>query len=104
MLILLSHNNFLTISAYTPTLLTPEEMKTEFYSQLSGTQRNILNNDKILLPGDFSACTGDDYTAWNGVAVKCGHRSLNTNGELLLTFCTEFDLAVTNTFFNRSEK
>lgn len=78
----LSHNNFLAIiSTYMPTLLAPDKTKSQLYSQQSDTVRNIPNNDKIQLLGDFSACTRDNYTTWNRVMGKWGG-SLNINGKL----------------------
>ena len=42
------------ISAYAPTLTTPE-VKDEFYSSLNVVIKNISNNEQVVLLGDFNA-------------------------------------------------
>ena len=84
----LSKDNFATIiSVYAPTMKNPEENKEAFYNQLASVLSGIPRTDKLLLIGDFNARIGRD-------SGKC-----NSNGELLLTLCSEFALIVTNTMF-----
>ncbi|XP_033106174.1 craniofacial development protein 2-like [Anneissia japonica] len=72
----------------------------QFYQQLDSTLRTISPSDKIMLMGDFNARVGQDYITWPKVLEKYGCGKLNSNGEFLLTLCTEHQLAITNTFFN----
>ena len=73
--------NATIVSTYAPTMTNPEENKDTFYSQLKGTLRNIPSPSSL---GKYRI-------------GKC-----NSNGELLLALCTEFDLIVTNTMFKQT--
>ena len=84
------------VSAYIPTMANPEENKKPFYSQLKGTLINIPSTDKLLLIGDFNARIGRENDKWPSALLgKYGIGKCNSNGELLLSLCTEFDLIVT---------
>ena len=93
--------NATIVSAYAPTMTNHEENKETFYSQLKGTLRNIPSTDKLLLIGDFNTRIGRENDKWPSVLDKYGIEKCNSNGELLLALCTEFDLIVTNTCSNR---
>ena len=93
---LTKYRNATIVSAYSPTMTNPKET---FYSQLKGTLRNIPSTDKLLLIGDFNARIGRENDKWPSVLGKYGIGKCNSNGELLLALCTEFDLIVTNTMF-----
>ncbi|XP_072171512.1 uncharacterized protein [Diadema setosum] len=81
-----------------------DDIKEQFYSLLAETIRAIEKSDKILVLGDFNARVGSDRAASGNALDKFGRRKMNRNGELLLSLCTEFDLAVTNTYFNNPDK
>ena len=94
--------NATIVSAYAPTIANPEENKEIFYSQLKGTLRNIPSADKLLLIGDFIVRIGRE----NDMEEKMGKYGIwqcNSNGELLLALCTEFDLIGTNTMFKQKD-
>ena len=95
--------NATIVSAYAPTMTNPEENKETFYSQLKGTLRNIPSTDKLLLIGDFNARIGRENDKWPSALGKYGIGKCNSNGELLLALCTEFDLIVTNTMFKQKD-
>ena len=95
--------NATIVSAYAPTMTNPEENKETFYSQLKGTLRNIPSTDKLLLIGDFNARIGRENDKWPSALGKYGIGKCNSNGELLLALCTEFDLTVTNTMFKQKD-
>ena len=84
-------------------MTNPEENKETFYSQLKGTLRNIPSIDKLLLIGDFNARIGRENDKWPSAMGKHGIGNRNSNGELLLALCTEFDLIVTNTVFKQKD-
>ena len=90
-------------NAYAPTMTNPEENNETFYSQLKGTLRNIPSTDKLLLIGDFNARIGRENDKWPSTLGKYGIEKYNSNGELLLALCTEFDLIVTNTMFKQKD-
>ena len=72
-----------------------DEVKADFYQSLHTT----ISADKIILLGDFNARVGRDYSIWPGVIGKHGVGNENSNGTLLLSLCTEFELCITNTLF-----
>ena len=82
-------------------MTNPEENKETLYSQLKGTPRNIPSTDKLLLIGDFNARIGRENDKCPSALGKYGIGKCNSNGELLLALCTEFDLIVTNTMFKQ---
>ena len=92
------------ISAYAPTMSYPDDAKESFYEELANATRAVPRNDKLILLGDFNARVGRDYAAWPGVLGRHGIGKDNANGTLLLTFCTEHQLAITNTVFQQADK
>ena len=96
----LSKDNFATIiSVYAPTMTNPNESKEAFYNQLASVLSGIPRADKLLLISDFNARIGRENDKWPLVMGKHGIGKCNSNGEVLLTLCSEFELIVTNTMF-----
>ena len=69
-------------------------------SVLSGIPRT----DKQLLIGDFNARIGRENDKWSLVMGKHGIGKCNSNGELLLALCPEFELIATNTMFKQKDE
>lgn len=92
------------ISAYAPTLMASDEDKGKFYGDLRYIIEHVQPTDKILLLGDFNARVGVDHVAWSNVLGPHGIGNCNSNGLDLLTFCTQFELAITNTYFRLPAK
>ena len=86
------------VSVYAPTLQVSQEQKELFYGQLRDALRQVPQEDKLFVLGDFNARVGGDHDAWDKVLGQFGRGNCNTNGELLLSLCTELGLAVTNSF------
>jgi exonuclease III len=87
------------ISAYAPTMTNPDDIKEKFFEDLYTTVTSIPKTEKILLLGDFNARVGTDYTTWGPIISRNGVGKCNSNGELLLQFCSEHQLLITNTVF-----
>ncbi|KAK2156801.1 hypothetical protein NP493_1939g00013 [Ridgeia piscesae] len=101
----LSKDNFATsISVYAPTMTNPDENKEAVYNQLASVLSGIPRIDKLLLLGDFNARIGRDNDKWPLVMGKHGIGKCNSNGELLLALCSEFELIVTNTMFKQKNE
>lgn len=60
--------------------------------------------DKLILLGDFNAGVGKDHEAWPQTLGNIGTGKMNSNGEMLSTKCSEYQLAITNMFLNFSDK
>ena len=101
----LSKNKFATIiSTYAPTMTYPEPEKEEYYRSLSDVVGRVSTADKLVILGDFNARVGSDHELYGPALGKFGKGSCNSNGELLLNFCTQFGLVVTNTYFNQPDR
>ena len=59
---------------------------------------------KLILLGDFSARVGTDCNNRKGTRGPHGTGKLNSNGIMLLSFCAENDLTITNTLFHQANK
>lgn len=101
---LVKKGNATLINVYAPTMTNPDETKETFYNQLRRTLRDIPRTDKLILMGDFNARVGRDYEKWPTVMGRHGIGNCNTNGELLLALCSEFELLLTNTVFKQREE
>ena len=98
----LSKDNFATISSvYALTMTHPNENKEAFFNQLASVLSGIPRTDKLLLIGDVTARIGRDNDKWPLVMGKHGIWKCNSNGELLLALCSEFELIVTYTVFKQ---
>ena len=52
-----------------------------------------------ILLGDFNARVGRNHDIWHGVNGHHGVGNMNSSALRLLSLCSEFGLAITNTFF-----
>ena len=98
-----SNDTYVTlISVYAPTMTNPDDIKESFYSDLRKILKGIPSHDHIILLGDFNARVGNANLIWPGVLGKHGIGSSNSNGLMLLSICSEFDLTITNTIFQQA--
>ena len=87
------------ISAYAPTMTNPDDVKGKFYDELNSLVAAVPKSEKLIILGDFNARVGVDHQAWKNVLGRNGIGGCNSNGLLLLQFCAEHELLVTNTVF-----
>ena len=96
----LANSRFATfVSVYSPTLDSSDDVKDRFYETLYSTLRRILQDDRIILLGDFNARVGRNHDIWHGVIGHHGVGNMNSSSLRLLSLCSELGLAITNTFF-----
>ena len=88
---------------YAPTLQAETGVKEAFYRDLHNLQ-NVDSKDELLILGDFNARVGRDFELRRGVLGRHGTGNCNDNGRLLLEFCSEHQLVVTNTLFQEKDK
>ena len=89
------------ISAYAPTMNHPLDEKEKFYEDLRRILKKVSPHDSILLMGDFNARVGNNHQAWPDVLGKHLLGTSNSNGLLLLSICSEFNLTITNSIFQQ---
>ena len=92
------------ISAYAPTLTSSDGAKDAFYEELKALVKDVSPSDKFTLLGDFNARVGTDCNDWKGVLGPHGTGKLNSDGLMMLSFCAENDLTITNTLFRQADK
>ena len=92
------------LCAYAPTLPASDAFKEEFYEKLTNVIDSVPRRDKLFFLGDFSARVGRDYTSWCKVIGPHGVGREHFNGTLLLNTCTQYNLVITNTIFQQSNK
>ena len=78
-----------------------EQDKEAFYDELCRVVNTVPTSDKLLILSDFNARVGSDYKTYESVVGKFGKGGVNSNGALLLSFCAQRDLCITNTYFNQ---
>lgn len=101
----LSNDNYLNvISVYAPTLDKDDDVKNKFYEEVTQVLSQVRPRDQVLLLGDFNARVGQDCEAWPKVLGRHGVGNMNSNGQLLLSLCSQFELAITNTMFRLPSK
>ena len=101
----LSKTRYLTvISAYAPTLTSPDEAKEQFYEHFDQVIRSTPQSDKLVVLGDFNARVGKEHSSWEGILGRHGVGKVNDNGLLLLSKCAEHSLCITNTLFRLANK
>ncbi|XDV44251.1 hypothetical protein PO909_012565 [Leuciscus waleckii] len=101
----IDNNMHLTIvNVYAPTMTYPDEEKEAFYQELTTIVSRVPPQHKLLVVGDFNARVGSDCETYAGIIGKFGKGKKNTNGDLLLHFCAQQELCLTNTFFSQPDK
>jgi len=100
----LINGRFVTlVSVYAPTMDAAEDEKLDFYLSLREIVRRIPLADKVIILGDFNARVGRDFETWT-VMGKHGVGKCNSNGLMLLQFCSEMGFYVGNTMFQQKNK
>ena len=97
------------ISAYAPTNTYEIEHKMLFYDQLNKLTANIPKYYKLFVCGDYNARVGrtklhDSEDQWHGTLGNYGIGKVNENGILLLEYCTQNDLRISNMFFKHKHR
>ncbi|XP_068675615.1 craniofacial development protein 2-like [Montipora foliosa] len=92
------------VSVYSPTLQADLAVKEAFYGDLHTVITRIDPKDKLIVLGDFNARVGRDSQLWKGVLGKHGLSNCNDNGRLLLQFCSQHQLTITNTLFQQQDR
>ena len=91
-------DNLTLISVYAPTMQRPQEEKEQFYEML-GSCVSAAEMHSVIILGDFNVRVGLDWKSWPNVIGKHGVGEMNSNGLILLEFCTRFQLSIMGTRF-----
>uniref|UniRef100_A0A914XMQ5 Endonuclease/exonuclease/phosphatase domain-containing protein n=1 Tax=Plectus sambesii TaxID=2011161 RepID=A0A914XMQ5_9BILA len=86
-------------SIYTPTEVSPDSTKDDFYSDLQEAIDSVPAKDLLLLAGDFNAHVGTNRSGWEEILGNFSHGTANDNGLRLLSFASANNLVVGNSLF-----
>ena len=89
---------------YAPTLQAETGVKEAFYRDLHDLVQQIDSKDKLLILGDFNARLGRDFELLKGVLGRHGIGNCSDIGRLLLEFCSEHQLVITNNLFQQKDR
>nr|VZI32826.1 unnamed protein product [Spirometra erinaceieuropaei] len=92
------------ISAYVPSMTSPDAVGDKFYEDLHAFLATVLKADKLIVLGDLNARVGTDHATWRRVLGPHGLRGSNDTGLLLLRTCAEHRLILANTYFCLPER
>ena len=79
-------------------------MKEAFYRDLHNLLQQVDSKTKLLILGDFNARVGRDFELLKGVVGRHGIDNCDDNGRLLLEFCSEHQLVITNTLLQQKDR
>ena len=98
-------SKFVTVLiVHAPTLQAETGVKEAFSRDLHNSLQQVDPKYKLLSLVDFSARVGRDFELLKGVICRHGTGSSNDKGRLLLVFCSEHQLVVTNTLFQQNDR
>nr|XP_032511237.1 craniofacial development protein 2-like [Danaus plexippus plexippus] len=90
------------ISAYTPQAGCSGSEKKSFWEQFEEVLRAIPAAEVIIVGGDLNGHVGITADTFEREYGGFGYGRRNTEGENILKTCIAYDLAVVNTFFQKS--
>ena len=94
--------NIMVIQVYAPTSNTEEAEAEWFYEDLQDLLEVIPKKDVLFIIGDWNAKVGSQETP--GVIGKFGLAMRNEAGQILIEFCQENALVITNTLFQEHKR
>ena len=93
------HGSITVVHCYSPTNDSSEYEKDQFYSSLPTVSEHVPYHDVLVVMGDLNAKIGNENAGLERATGKHGCGKINENGERLVDFCLDFDLAIGVTLF-----
>ncbi|XP_066920323.1 craniofacial development protein 2-like [Clytia hemisphaerica] len=90
-------------SVYVPQTGLPELQKEKFYNNLLTQTALTPEEEFLLICGDLNGHVGKETAGFDNVHGGNGFGDRNADGIRLLDFCLAANLAITNTFFSKSD-
>ena len=84
------------IQCYAPTADKSDEEIKLFYTEVGRVLAETPKHNIVLITGDFNARVGEDAKE-SDVLGKYGHGERNDRGQMLIDFCADHKLVITNT-------
>ncbi|XP_047029965.1 uncharacterized protein LOC124637498 [Helicoverpa zea] len=92
------------ISVYAPQSGCEESVKEKFWEDFDCLMMNVQDSEEVYVGGDFNGHVGRESHGYERVHGGRGFGTRNASGETLLQAASAFDLAITNTWFNKREE
>lgn len=92
------------ISVYAPQSGCEDVVKEKFWEDFDAVMMNIPDNEEVCMGGDFNGHVGQLSDGYERVHGGWGYKNRNTDGEALLQAASAFDLAITNTWFEKRDE
>ncbi|XP_045474908.1 craniofacial development protein 2-like [Harmonia axyridis] len=89
------------IAVYVPSNDSTQQLKDEFYADLSGISNALPHHPEVILTGDLNARVGSRFD--HDVVGQFGEICVNNSGETLMDFCTQNFLKILNGFFEHKK-
>ncbi len=97
--------NITLIQVYAPTSTATQEEIDDFYNSVKQAVDGSPTNDMLVLMGDFNAKIGEGMeTGEENIIGSFGLGARNERGESLVSFATENELIVCNTWFKQHKR
>ena len=103
--IVLAKDRYLSmINVYALIMTYANEEKEVFYQALASVVDHVNIADKLLNLDDFNAQVRKDHTTCSHAIGRFGKGNKYSNDKLLLNFCTQRPLCITNMYFSQPDK
>ncbi|XP_065570215.1 craniofacial development protein 2-like [Artemia franciscana] len=99
-----SVSNLIIIQVYATDTARSDKECEQFYFQLQSVTDQTPKKDMLIVMGDFNAITDNDQIDRRDVMGPHGHGRLNGRGEMLISFCRENDMYITNSTFKHGHR
>jgi len=100
--LLVDNKHIELISVYAPDISKSRSECEDFYSALQDTLDTIPHDHHIIIMRDLNARVGNDPIP--GIKQRFNEEAQNNNGDLLIAFCTQYNLRINNTFYDHALK
>jgi hypothetical protein len=94
--------DIVVIVVYMPTSDYEDDDVEEIYEQIEEEIRKGRGDDYVIVMGDFNAAVGEQGE--DGVAGRHGLGQRNDRGQMLLEFCKQNKLCITNTWYKHNKR
>ncbi|KAK3545449.1 hypothetical protein QTP70_007696 [Hemibagrus guttatus] len=80
------------------------EEKERFWSELDEVMESIPTGERVVIGADFNRHVGEGNTGDEQVMGKFGVKERNLEGQMVVDFAKRMDMAVINTYFQKTEE
>lgn len=91
--------NVSIVGVYAPQNERPDAEKDQFYTDLQTVVATVPKSHVMMVIGDLNAETGSDRTGWSDMVGPYGYGSVNDNSLRMMSFGSQNDLVLSNSWF-----